>query len=72
MSNPMLSNVSNAALRNMWISSLWSGLLAAVVLAGALVAPSARAGGVHDLKVLTDASPDYHDLQSLIHSATSR
>jgi len=33
-------------------------------------APSAR-GDVYNLKVVTDANPDYSDLDSLVHSATS-
>src|SRR5687768_17407078 len=34
-------------------------------------APLARAD-VYNLKVVTDANPDYSDLDSLVHSATSR
>ena len=30
------------------------------------------AGEVYNLKVVTDANPDYHDMKSLVHSATSR
>ncbi|MEX0746123.1 MAG: discoidin domain-containing protein, partial [Phycisphaeraceae bacterium] len=35
-------------------------------------APSAEAGAVYNLKVVTDASPDYTDIDSLVHSTTSR
>src|SRR5688500_9514987 len=41
-----------------------------VFLLVALAAPAR--GQVYNLKVVTDASPDYTDLASLIHSATSR
>ena len=43
-------------------------VMAAALLAFAL---PARAH-VYNLKVVTDASPDYSDLDSLVHSATSR
>src|SRR5437588_4147055 len=36
-----------------------------------LTAGAARAG-VYNVKVVTDASPDYSDLPSLVHSITSR
>ena len=42
-------------------------LFALVLLSGPHVA-----AGVYNIKVLTDGSPDYHDLPGLIHSATSR
>jgi hypothetical protein len=38
----------------------------------ALVANSVSFGAVYNLKVVTDASPDYSDLPSLVHSATSK
>src|SRR5687768_5148888 len=37
----------------------------------ALAAPIGR-GDVYNVKIVTDANPDYHDLPSLVHSATSR
>src|SRR5438067_11702075 len=37
----------------------------------AIVAPAARAD-VYNLKVVTDASPDYTDMDSLVHSITSQ
>lgn len=40
--------------------------------ATALVANSVSFAAVYNLKVVTDASPDYSDLPSLIHSATSK
>src|SRR5688572_20675805 len=46
----------------------WIGL---GLMVWALVAGRAGAD-VYNLKVVTDASPDYHDLPSLVHSVTSR
>src|SRR5688500_14464501 len=49
-------------------------LLAAVTIsfaAVAAIAPLPARGEVYNLKVVTDASPDYSDLDSLVHSATS-
>ncbi len=37
-----------------------------------IAAPSFSLGAVYNLKVVTDASPDYSDLPSLVHSATSK
>jgi hypothetical protein len=45
--------------------------LTAAVLCALLLAPPAAAD-VFNLKVVTDASPDYSDLPSLVRSATSR
>ena len=45
-----------------------AGLVAVLLLV--VLAPPAR-GEVYNLKVVTDASPDYSDLDSLVHSATS-
>jgi hypothetical protein len=48
------------------------GLAGALFLLAALgLSPSPVAGAVWNLKVVTDASPDYADLDSLIYSATS-
>lgn len=46
--------------------------LAALALAAASVLVSPVKADVYNLKVVTDANPDYTDLPSLIHSATSR
>src|SRR5688500_8154361 len=47
--------------------------LFSIVAATLLLAcvPVARAADVYNLKVVTDASPDYSDLDSLVHSVTS-
>ncbi|MBM4029470.1 MAG: hypothetical protein FJ280_29340, partial [Planctomycetes bacterium] len=47
--------------------------LAAIVVGLALAAMiSTVSGAVCNIKVVTDASPDYHDLDSLLHSITAR
>src|SRR5262245_41160884 len=46
-------------------------LLAPLVVLLASTAGAAR-GQVCNVKVVTDAGPDYHDLPSLVHSTTSR
>jgi hypothetical protein len=43
-----------------------------VALVGALFAAAPAHAGVYNLKVVTDANPDYTDLDSLVHSATSQ
>ena len=47
------------------------GRVAACCAAGLLLASTAGAQ-VHNLKVVTDASPDYYDMPSMIHSITAR
>lgn len=42
------------------------------VLLVALAAVSPAPGQLYNLKVLTDATPDYHDLESMVRSMTSR
>jgi hypothetical protein len=37
-----------------------------------VIGASPAAGQVYRVKVLTDASPDYHDLDSMVRSITSR
>src|SRR4051794_30834531 len=46
-------------------------VISAALLAGLLCTAPARAD-VYNLKVVTDASPDYTDMDSLVHSITSR
>jgi hypothetical protein len=46
-------------------------LAAAIVLTAALPA-FAQDGAVYNLKLVTDASPDYSDMPSMVHSITSR
>jgi len=50
--------------------SVRSAVLA--VLAAALVLPSPAGAQVCNVKVLTDATPDYYDLKSMVRSITSR
>ena len=47
-------------------------LFAAVGLLGPLLAVCAASGQLCNLKVLTDASPDYSDLPSMVRSITGR
>jgi len=49
-----------------------SGRLAFAFFLAALLAGDAAAAGVCNLKVVTDASPDYSDSPSLLHSATAK
>jgi len=46
--------------------------VAAAVIAGGILTASAAHGQVCNLKVLTDASPDYSDLPSMVRSITGR
>ena len=55
-------------MRNGCLKSLWV-VAAAIMVVGSLQA-CAR-GAVYNVKVVTDASGDYHDMESMIHSTTS-
>ena len=46
--------------------------LCCIVLAAALLNTGTASADVYNLKVVTDASPDYTDMDSLVHSITSR
>ena len=46
--------------------------LAVVLSSAVLLAAGAAAAEVCNLKIITDASPDYSDLPSLLHSATAK
>ena len=46
--------------------------LAVVLSSAVLLAAGAAAAEVCNLKIITDASPDYSDLASLLHSATAK
>ena len=52
----------------------WSFYLLCALILGCTLAfalPAAASGQVCNIKVVTDANPDYSDIGSLIHSATS-
>ena len=51
--------------------SLLRAFTIASVLTCLLLSGAPLQAGVQDVKILTDASPDYHDLPSLIHSTTA-
>ena len=52
------------------------GMKTGIGLAGAVAvivfAACVASGQVYNLRVVTDASPDYHDMESMIHSITAR
>ena len=50
----------------------WGGLTTLLWICVGIPAPAGTAAEICNLKVVTDANPDYTDIGSLIHSATSR